>query len=159
MSFDDSTSDDEEEVHIDNSDDNPKADNSFVKYVEAEAELQKVFSRDMQKEARLGSVKHLLHGHIFFNHFVRTETKLRPSLLLKAWNRGAAIMSRTGATGVDFVIPVVKGGKYEGFGPFIGPWSDEQEEAAESVIWYILIQTKTAGNLSVCLLFHWESRY
>ena len=85
-------------------------------------------------------MKSRLHGHVFFNHFIRTETILRPSILMRAWNRGVAIMTRMGILGVDFVIPVMMNGKTGGkFGPFIGPWSDEQEEAADSVIWYTLI--------------------
>lgn len=94
------------------------------------------------------SLKDLLHGLVFFNHFIRTETTLRPSLLLKAWNRGAAIMTKPGTVGIDFIIPVVIPGNGGSFGPFIGPWSEEQEAAADSTTAYILIQTK--NRLDAC---------
>ena len=52
-------------------------------------------------------------------------------------------MTKTGTVGVDFVIPVVmRSGKASGFGPFLGPWTDEQEAMADLVVSYILIQTK-----------------
>ena len=150
MSFDDSTSDDEEEVVIDNSDGQPATDNSFVdQFIKPEAEQFKIFGRKTPTPARENALKGLLHGQVFFNHFIRTETILRPSLLLKAWNRGAGIMTRNGATGVDFVIPVVMRGKLRGdLGPFIGSWSDKQEELAEGIIAYILIQTKSRTDVS-----------
>jgi hypothetical protein len=145
MFFDDSTSDDEE-LAVNSSDGVPIPDDSFVdKFLEPDAKQLKVFGPETPPSVTSNTLKGLLHGQVFFNHFIRTETVLRPSLLMKAWNRGAGVMTRTGATGVDFVIPVVMSGKFKDdeFGPFIGAWSDEQEKSADGAIFYILIQTKS----------------
>jgi hypothetical protein len=91
-----------------------------------------------------------LDGTIFFNHWIRTEEVLRPSVLVKAWNRNAALMCKELATGIDFVIPAMRSlspseimdaesrlGKCT-----MGKWTDPQQAAASEVISYILIQTK-----------------
>jgi hypothetical protein len=127
MTFDDSTSDDKDEIRIDDSDGIPTPDDSFIDYIDRESELFQVFGREKQKQQRSSSLTGLLHGLVFFNHFIKTETTLRPSLLLKAWNREAAIMTKPGAVGVDFVIPVVMSANGGPFGPFIGPWSESRK--------------------------------
>ena len=38
-----------------------------------------------------------LNGYIFFNHFIRVELTI--PMLVRAWNRGAAIMCQTGTKG------------------------------------------------------------
>jgi hypothetical protein len=88
-----------------------------------------------------------LHGYVFFNHFIRAEETLRPSLLVKAWNRNGAIMCEVGASGVDFVIPVIMPGsearvEATKLGKCTSEWTTEQEEAASKILSYILIQTK-----------------
>jgi hypothetical protein len=90
--------------------------------------------------------KTLITGKVFFNYFIAVTTKLRPSTLLKAWNRGAAIISESQTEGIDFVIPVVVKNAAKkvmaSFGRLFGEWTKEQEMGANAVIGYILIQTK-----------------
>ena len=88
-----------------------------------------------------------LNGNIFFNHFVRVEVKPTIPLLVHGWNRGAAIVCRTGAEGIDFVIPVIlpEGDETE-FGPLHDEWSDEQCRAASRRVSYILINSKNYEN-------------
>ena len=50
-------------------------------------------------------LQRFLHGYVFFNHFVRVDVKLSYSMLVHAWNRGAAIMCMTNTKGIDHVIP------------------------------------------------------
>ena len=52
MSFDDSTTDEEEEVHIDRSDGVPTPADGFVEYIDSEADLHGLFGPKTQKEAR-----------------------------------------------------------------------------------------------------------
>jgi hypothetical protein len=90
----------------------------------------------------------ILTGKVFFNHFVANDTKLRPSILLKAWNRGAAIMTKARTKGIDFVIPVVVKvdnlkETVKNFGPLFGEWTGDEEKAADAVMAYILIQPNT----------------
>ena len=142
LSFDDSTSDDEEETLVDSSDSISTPDDSFVgQYIEHEVEVLKIFGTEKQDRSK--ALEDLMDGMVFFNHFVRTETTIRPSLLMKAWNRSAALMMKPRAAGVDFAIPVIinRNVKDE-FGPLFGPWTDQQEKLADVVIAYLLIQTK-----------------
>jgi hypothetical protein len=94
-------------------------------------------------------IRDFLDGMIFFNHWIRTNEVLRPSVLVKAWNRNAALMCKDGATGIDFVIPVMRNWSQETkvaetrLGKCTtGKWTDEEQAAANGVISYILIQTK-----------------
>ena len=94
-----------------------------------------------------------LRGHVFFNHFVRADTTLRPSMLVKAWNRNAAIMCKDGAAGVDFVIPVIMPGskareEATKLGKCMSQWTKEQEKAASKILSCIIIQTKNRKTSS-----------
>jgi hypothetical protein len=90
----------------------------------------------------------LKNGTVFVTHFVAITTKLRPSILVKAWNRGAGIMTKANTEGIDFVIPVMLDRECEGFGPLYGPWTVEQELAASRAVGYILIDAKNDASLS-----------
>jgi len=142
--FDDESSGDEEEVAVHNADQVPSPDNpSSISYIVQQARTAKITIAQEDHEEEL---KTLLSGKVFFNHFVALDTKLRPSILLKAWNRGAAIMTKAHTEGIDFVIPVVVKDVpkevLESFGPLFGEWTEEQEKAADTVITCILIQTQ-----------------
>lgn len=96
---------------------------------------------------RQAAIGKFLNSHIFFNHWIRTNDVLRPSVLIKAWNRNAAIMCENGATGIDFVIPVMMEWSHNTpeasqLGKCTKPWDEEQQRAASKVISYVLIQTK-----------------
>ena len=73
---------------------------------------------------------------------------------MKAWNHGAAIMTKANTEGIDFVIPIVlPKGKNDpqtllNLGPLYGLWSLEQEEAASKVIAYIVIDSKNIQSMS-----------
>ena len=92
-------------------------------------------------------VRTIADGSVFFNHFECLNTKLRPSILIKAWNKGAALMTKANTPGIDFVIPVLlKKDDTEnvelGLGPLSGEWTLEEEKRASSIIAYILIDAK-----------------
>ena len=94
-----------------------------------------------------------LRGHVFFNHFIRADTTLRPSMLIKAWNRNAAIMFKDGVAGADFIIPTVMPGSAaleaaKKLGKCTSPWTTEQEKEASKIITGILIQTKNRQKSS-----------
>ena len=122
--------------------------------------LKSLFGRERNDDARKSHLQTLFQGSVFFNHFVWVETTIRPSTLVKAWNRCAAIMTKVGAIGVDFTIPVILAGKStveNELGPMFGAWSDKQEQIADSVVAYILIQTKnrngsSPGVVKACLM-------
>ena len=89
----------------------------------------------------------LLSGYVFFNHFIRADATLEPSLLVKAWNRNGAIMCQECTTGADYIIPVVMPGSEVSkeamtLGKCTSAWTLEQEEAASKGLSYIIIQTK-----------------
>jgi hypothetical protein len=90
----------------------------------------------------------VLNGTIFFNHWIRANGPLSPSLLVKCWNRNAAIMCKTNATGADFAIPVMmEGSETRAAASQLGKctrgtWTKRQQDAASEVLSYILIQTK-----------------
>jgi hypothetical protein len=97
----------------------------------------------------------LLDGIIFFNHWIHTKEVLCPSVLVKAWNRNAALMCKDGAIGIVFVIPVMRNWSEEikdaetRLGKCTtGKWTDEQQAAASGAISYILIQTKNRTKSS-----------
>ena len=84
-------------------------------------------------------LRRFLDGYVFFNHFIRVEVKLSYSMLVHAWNRGAAIMCMTNTKGVDHVIPVML--DTEGdvvFGPLHGRWAEEHIQQARQHISYIV---------------------
>jgi uncharacterized protein YecT (DUF1311 family) len=94
-------------------------------------------------------ISSFLDGTVFFNHWIRTSEVIRPSVLVKAWNRNAVLICKDGLTGIDFVIPMMRSwsqikdaethlGKCT-----TGKWTDPQQATASEIISYILIQTKT----------------
>lgn len=132
----------------------PRANDSFTEnFLRTELESP---SRDTEHIwDKKDAIRDFLDGMIFFNHWIRTKEVLRPSVLVKAWNRNAALMCKDGATGIDFVIPVIRNWSQEikvaetRLGKCTtGKWTDEQQAAASGVISYILIQTKNRTKSS-----------
>ena len=93
----------------------------------------------------------LQKGTVFLTHWVSLKSKLRPSTLIKAWNRGAGIMTRANTGGIDFIIPIMRGVQVDKslFGPLFGKWTVDQEKAASQAIAYILIDAKNDASLSI----------
>jgi hypothetical protein len=94
----------------------------------------------------------LNQGSVFFNHWILLNHPVRPSTLIKAWTRCAALVCRPNTVGIDFVIPVMMKASNPNdenqFGPLFGDWTPEQEAVADKFVSYILIQTKNrSGNL------------
>jgi len=89
-------------------------------------------------------------GKVFLTHWISIDTKLRPSILLKAWNRGAGIITKANTEGIDLVIPVMlkPDSDNNSFGPLFGPWTIEQEKAASRTVSYILLHAKNDALLS-----------
>jgi hypothetical protein len=146
--FDDQSSGDEEEASVRNTDQIPGLDKPrSIDYIVQEARRAGIA---IAREDNNEELKTLLGGKVFFNHFVVLHTKLRPSILLKAWNRCAAIMTKSQTWGVDVIIPIVVKDVTEevlkSFGPLFGEWTAEQEKAADAVIAYILVQTKNRAK-------------
>src|SRR5262249_5089145 len=103
-------------------------------------------------------LRRFLDGHIFFNHFIRIEVKLNFPMLIHAWNRGAAIMCKTGSKGIDFVIPVVLKGGPAVFGPLHDGWTDQQCKTASTYISYILINSKNYEHPKTQFAAAWEAK-
>ena len=80
------------------------------------------------------------------------QAKIAPSTLIKAFNRGAALMTKSNTEGVDFIIPVIlpcaDKNILSKLGPLFGEWSEEEQSAANSVVSYILIDAKNRINHS-----------
>jgi hypothetical protein len=124
----------------------PPAESSFVDVflspaLKMKSEDTQHFSNHHQDMAQF------LNSHIFFNHWIRTDDVLSPSVLVKAWNRNAAIMCESGATGIDFVIPVMMEWSHNlpeasQLGRCTKPWDEDQQKAASKLVSYVLIQTK-----------------
>ena len=92
-------------------------------------------------------LQRFLNGYVFFNHFIRVEVKLSYSMLVHAWNRGAAIMCMTNTKGIDHVIPIMLDTKGDAkFGPLHGPWEKEHIQQARQHISYILINSKNYAS-------------
>jgi hypothetical protein len=92
-------------------------------------------------------------GSVFFNHFITTDGKLTPSLLVQAWNRGAAIATQPGTMGVDFIIPVILPQKNSGdvepdWGPLFGIWPPEKEETVGVRLSYMCIDAKNVASMT-----------
>jgi hypothetical protein len=135
-------------------DKHPTPDASFVSQCLLPS-LKNASTRDEDtKHLKSIKVDTLLEGTVFFNHWIRTDQTLRPSVLVKAWNRCAALMCKEGATGIDFVIPVMMRSSHlqpeaTSLGKCTGPkWTTEQERASSRLISYILIQTKNRKSTS-----------
>ena len=93
----------------------------------------------------------LQKGTVFLTHWVSLKSKLRPSTLIKAWNRGAGIITRANTGGIDFIIPIMREGQVDKslFGPLFGKWTVDQEKAASQAAAYILIDAKNDASLSI----------
>src|SRR6202022_1574692 len=92
-------------------------------------------------------LRRFLDGYVFFNHFIRVEVKLSYSMLVHAWNRGAAIMCMTNTKGIDHVIPVMLDTTGDIiFGPLHGPWEKEHIQQARQHLSYILINSKNYAS-------------
>ena len=88
-------------------------------------------------------LKRFLEGHVFFTHFIQQQQTPRIDTLVKAFNRGAAIMCAPGTPRFDHIIPVLlKDADTKGFGDLYNAWSEEQLDAARNNMSYILIQSK-----------------
>jgi len=88
-------------------------------------------------------LKRFLEGHVFFTHFIQLQQTPRIDTLVKAFNRGAAIMCAPGTPRFDHIIPVLlKDADTKGFGDLYDAWSEEQLDAARNNMSYILIQSK-----------------
>jgi hypothetical protein len=94
-----------------------------------------------------GKLKRFLNGHMFFTHFIRVESKISIATLVRAWNRGAAIMCQAFNPRFDHVIPVLlEDGQHANFGPLYNQWNEDQLEAARQHMSYILIDSKNYNN-------------
>jgi hypothetical protein len=127
--------------------DPPRRSRRLQKQGTARQNTQKATTLETAQE----NVKKLANGFVFFNHFICLKTKLRPSILLKAWNRGAAIMTKAQTHGIDFVIPILMknpDGFEKKLGPLFGEWTAEQEEAARHIVSAIFIDSKNVVKMS-----------
>lgn len=126
----------------------PLADSAFVDEFLLPSLKPSEDTKHVSGPEKLKQITRLLDSTIFFNHWIRTDEVVRPSLLVKAWNRNAAIMCQTGATGIDFVIPIMMSrsnltvdasnlGKCTS-----STWTEDQQAAASNVISYLLIRSK-----------------
>jgi hypothetical protein len=105
-------------------------------------------------------LRRFLDGHVFFNHFIRVEVKLSYSMLVHAWNRGAAILCMTNTKGIDHVIPVMLDTKNEAkFGPLHGPWQEEHIQQARLHVSYILINSKNYASGKDHIQAAWETKF
>jgi hypothetical protein len=132
----------------------PRPNDSFTENF-LRAALESPYRDNQHMLEQKDEIRDFLDGNVFFNHWIRTKEVLRPSVLVKAWNRNAALMCKDGATGIDFVIPVMRNWSQEiqaaetRLGKSTtGKWTDEQQAAASGVISYILIQTKNRTKSS-----------
>jgi hypothetical protein len=101
-----------------------------------------------------------LRGYVFFNHFIRIDVKLSYSMLVHAWNRGAAIMCMTNTKGIDHVIPVMLETKGDvTFGPLHGPWQKEEIQQARQHLSYILINSKNYASGKDQIHAAWATRF
>ena len=105
-------------------------------------------------------LQRFLNGYVFFNHFIRVDVKLSYSMLVHAWNRGAAIMCMTNTKGIDHVIPVMleTNGDVK-FGPLHGPWEKEHVQKARQHISYILINSRNYASGRDQLVAAWATKF
>jgi hypothetical protein len=101
-----------------------------------------------------------LGGYVFFNHFIRVDVKLSYSMLVHAWNRGAAIMCMTNTKGIDHVIPVMLDTESNVmFSPLHGCWKKEHSQQARPHISYILINSKNYASGKDQTLAAWATKF
>lgn len=96
-------------------------------------------------------MKAFLNGWVFFNHFVRVEVEVSVPILIHAWNRGAAIMCKTGTEGIDYLIPVMleeeDTDKDVTFGPLFGDfWPREDLKAGRRRLTVFAINSKNYAS-------------
>jgi hypothetical protein len=97
---------------------------------------------------------------VFFNHFIRVDVKLSYSMLVHAWNRGAAIMCMKNTKGIDHVIPVMLDAKDDArFGPLHGPWQKEHIQQARQHASYILINSKNFASGKDQIRAAWATKF
>ena len=126
----------------------PEVDTSFVDvFLSPALKVKSDDTRHLTNNKSQANIAKFLNSNIFFNHWIRTDDVLRPSVLVQAWNRNAAIMCESGATGIDFVIPVMMEWSHNDpqaskLGGCTTPWDEDQQIAASQLISYVLIQTK-----------------
>jgi hypothetical protein len=85
-----------------------------------------------------------LNGWVFFNHFIRSEVRISIELIVRAWNRGGALMCKPCTNSIDFVIPVMlaQSDDETNFGPMFDDWTDAQISEGCRWLSFILINTK-----------------
>ena len=94
-----------------------------------------------------GNLDRFMFGHVFFTHFIRVECTVSMAMLVRAWNRGAAIMCKAYNPRFDHIIPVMlEGAESRGFGRLYDPWNEEQLAEARRSMTYILIDSKNYSN-------------
>jgi hypothetical protein len=83
-----------------------------------------------RKDLSLNSAKlaKFLDGYVFFNHFMRLDTRLSIELIARAWNRGAALSCEDYTRGFDHAIPVMlaQPDTETAFGPMFDPWTPQE---------------------------------
>ena len=105
-------------------------------------------------------LRRFLNGHVFFNHFIRVDVKLSYSMLVHAWNRGAAIMCMTNTKGIDHVIPVMLNTNGDvKFGPLHGPWEKEHIQQARQHMSYILINSRNYASGKDQIQAAWATKF
>jgi hypothetical protein len=93
------------------------------------------------------NLKRFLSGHMFFTHFIRVECAVSIAMLVRAWNRGAAIMCQAYNPRFDHIIPVMlEGAECHKFGDLYDRWTEEQLAEARRSMSYILIDSKCYAN-------------
>ena len=105
-------------------------------------------------------LQRFLSGYVFFNHFIRVDVKLSYSMLVHAWNRGAAIMCMTNTKGIDYVIPVMLDTTSDiEFGPLHGPWEQEHIQQARQHLSYILINSRNYASGKDQIKAAWATKF
>jgi hypothetical protein len=89
-------------------------------------------------------LERFLNGYVFFNHFVRLQTKLSIEIITHAWNRGCALTAATNTVDFDHIIPVMlpQPGEDQSFGPLFGDWTRSQVQKATEHISFIMINSR-----------------
>lgn len=95
-------------------------------------------------------LQRFLNGYVFFNHFIRVEVQLSADLLVKLWNRGAAIQPVGNCEAFDHVIPVMLAQVDEtpALGPLYGKWTDREKREASNHVSVILLNSRNHKNPS-----------
>jgi len=100
-----------------------------------------------------------LDGWVFFTHFVLLASDLSYPKVVKAWNRGAALVCKPVCEGADFLIPVLQKSKeFIEFGPLYGQWSPQQVEVARKNVAFITINSKNYSNEATYDPMVWSCR-